>query len=198
MTNISRVRVAFTGFPGAPGVMTLYTLDTATFCDSLQTLLGFIMSWMPLDVTAQIETSGDVINDATGTLVDTWFSDPQAPITGAQGGAYAAPAGALIEWLTDQILDGRRLRGKNFVVPIAASLYETDGTLADANAATLLGGCNDFIAAQSSSFVIWHRPFAGSAAVGTRPARAAHAGGHGLVTACRVPDKVVVLRSRRD
>lgn len=198
MTNLSRCRAILSGFPGAPGVATMYFLDTATYMDSAVTLWTSLANTMPTDVTIQIENSGDVINDATGVLVDTWHEPAVDAIHATLSGTYAAPTGYLIGWETDQILDGRRLRGKTYVVPAGSSMFSANGSLNDATIVGYVEAAQAFITAQSSSFVVWHRPFAGSPAVGTRPARPAHAGGHGLVTACRIPDEAVVLRSRRD
>lgn len=186
MTDLYRVRSALTGFPGGPGVATMYFLDVETAVASVQTFWTEIIARFPSDFHAQVENAGDIINDATGDLTGSWTADAVASTVGDQGDPYPAPAGAVITWLTETVLDGRRLRGRTFCVPYGGLNYQNDGSLAPLAITDLQDGATALIAAQSSSFVIWHRP------------TGAHAGGHGFVTAAMVHDKVAILRSRRD
>ena len=198
MTSIHRVRVGWTGFPGGPGVSTFYTLDTAGFLDDLYTFFYALRGAIPTSVTIQIEGTGDTITDTTGELVSGWTEDAPAAIDCNNSNTYAAPSGAVVDWLTSAVLDGRRLRGRTFLVPVAADAYETNGTLHPDFIAMLQGVSDAFVAAQSGSFVIWHRPRAAKAADGSRKAVTQRDGGHSLVTAAHVPDEACVLRSRRD
>lgn len=198
MTNLSRVRVGLTGFVGGPGVATFYFLDTTTAIPSLRTFWQGLAAAMPSTVHIQVENAGDIINDVNGDLVGAWGDDPVLASNGGAGGAYVAPAGACVSWKTETILDAHRVQGRTFVVPLAAANYEADGTLTAAIIANIQALALEFIIEQSASFVIWHRPFEGRAATETRPAKAAHAGGHALVTSSRVSDRAAILRSRRD
>lgn len=198
MTSLNRVRVGWSGFPGAPGVSTFYFLDVATAVASLVTLFTALRPNCPTDVTWRVESAGDIIEDTTGVITGAWGADPVSDITGSASGTYSAPSGGMIGWETATILDGRRLRGRTFIVPLAGSQYDSSGSLT----ADAYNGMGDsaiaFLVEQSSSFVLWHRPRVAHAADGSRPAVTARTGGHGLVTTSRVPDKAVVLRSRRD
>ena len=198
MTDLYRVRSVWSGFPGGPGVTTMYFLDTATAVDSVHTFFASIADRLPEDVDIQVESAGDVINDATGDLTGAWSTGAVTSIPGTASGSYSAPAGAVVDWLTATILDGRRLRGRTFIVPMSAGLYDGDGTPTTAMLDDLQAAATELITEQSSSFVLWHRPFAGSPAVGSRPARPAHDGGHGFITTAHVPNFTAVLRSRRD
>lgn len=186
MTELYRVRTALTGFPGGPGVTTMYFLDVATAVASVHTFWTDIIAKFPTDFHAQVENFGDIIEDTTGELTGAWSADAVTGLVGDQSDPYPAPAGAVITWGTDTILDGRRLRGRTFCVPYGGLNYEADGSLAGASITDLQGGGDALIVGQSTSFVIWHRP------------TGSHAGGNGLVTSCVVHDKVAVLRSRRD
>lgn len=176
----------------------MYTLDVNTFITSLHTLLGNVQAAIPTDVRMQIQASGDIINDVDGALLDTWTFPATTPVQGTNAAVYAAPAGMILGWDTKTVLDGKRVRGRNFLVPLAGDQYETNGSLLNATVTAFEAFCASFIFEQSQSFVIWHRPRAARAAVGTRPALTAHVGGHALVTTSRIPDRVAVLRSRRD
>lgn len=185
MVDISRVRTAWTGFVGAPGVTTMYFYDTATAVDSVHTFFNNIQTYLPSDVHLQVENVGDVIDDATGNLVDTWTSDSVGEVTGSDGGSYAAPAGAVVDWLTNTIGAHRRLRGRSFIVPLADACYQSDGTLDTTHRAGIQSAASGLVEAQSASFCVWHRGVGG-------------AGSSGLVTSAFVPDLVAILRSRRD
>jgi hypothetical protein len=141
---------------------------------------------LPNTVTVDVQETGDVIDDATGTLTGAWSTSPVLPVVGTSAAAYAAPAGWAATWNTTTIVGGKRLKGRTYLVPGAASMYQTDGSIEPVILAALQGYTNTFMAAASGDLVVWHRPVGG---VG---------GSHGLVTSARVNDKVVVLRSRRD
>jgi hypothetical protein len=200
MTNLNRIRVQWTGFNGAPGVSTFYSLDTATVMESLHTLFDSLSSRLPNTVTCVIEPSGDVIDDTTGDIVGAWAGTPQAAVTGTQTQGYQAASGAQLSWGTSTILDGHRLRGRTFLVPLAGNMFSGTGQLQEINRAAMETSALAYLVSQDASFVIWHRPFAGRAADPTRgiKAKAAHPGGHGLVTTAKCPAGGVVLRSRRD
>lgn len=198
MVDLSRVRVLLTGFPGGPGVSTFYFLDTATALPSLYSMYLNIAPRLPSDVTVTIDPSGDKISSVTGEITGAWGGDPQAQVVGSDAGVYGAAQGGLITWETNTILDKHRVRGRTFFVPLVGSSFFTNGSLAPSAVADLRSVGASFVISQSSSFVIWHRPFKGSAATATRPARAPHVGGFGLVTGHSVPAKGAILRSRRD
>jgi len=185
MTEISRVRSVWTGFPGGPGVTTMYFLDTATAVADLRTFWALFSGALPADVHIQVENAGDIIEDSTGALTGAWSSESVAVVNGASTEAYSAPSGACINWLTETIGPHRRIRGRTFIVPLANEAYQNDGSLSPTVLAEFHDHAESFIVSQSSSFVVWHR---GTGSDGT----------NGLVTAASVHDMVAVLRSRRD
>lgn len=198
MTTLFRVRVALTGFPGGPGVSTFYFLDVSTAIESLNQMYQTMVGAFPLDCTINVERTGDKIEDTTGVLVGSWVGGVTAPIVGTANGVYAAPVGFLMGWETPIIADGHRVRGKTFMVPAVGTVFDHDGSLLNVNVVAFAAAGNTMIAQQAASFVVWHRPRLARAATATQKALAAHPGSNALVTACRVPDKAVVLRSRRD
>ena len=176
----------------------MYFLDTTTAVASLHTFWSAVSGYLPGDVSVMVEAEGDEINDVDGVITGAWSADPVAIIPGGGSGGYAAPVGALFTWSTATILDGHRLKGRTYMVPISDAVMSDRGALQEAPRALLAGAALNFTVEQDASFVVWHRPFAGKPAVGGRPARPAHDGGHGLVTGSSVQAKMAVLRSRRD
>lgn len=198
MTTLLRQRTILSGFQGGPGVATMYFLDVATAIESVSRFWSSLTAILPNTVHITPERTGDTIEDTTGALTGSWIGGVVTASAGQNPGAYSAPSGAVVDWRTATVLDGKRLRGRTFVVPLAAGAYQDDGTLGAGAIGTIQAAATQFIVEQSNSAVVWHRPYKGRAAVGTLPARPAHLGGHGLITASRVPDLAAVLRSRRD
>lgn len=198
MARIERIRVALTGFAGAPGVSTFYAINAASMISPLNTFYSLLAGALPNDVTATVQNTGDVIEATTGALVDTWTGPVQPPTVGANAGTFASPSGATVSWLTPAIMDGHRLKGRTFLVPLGGNSYDTDGSLDFGVMGSIGQRAAELVAASASNFVVWHRPFAGRAATPTSPARPAFSGAFAFVTGYVVPEKVAVLRSRRD
>jgi len=197
MANISRVRVGLSGWLGGPGVCTYYFRDTATAVASLRAMWAVFVGSMPNSVVVQVENAGDKIEEATGVVTGAWTSGPAAVLQGGSAQGFAAPAGLITRWDTEVIADGRRVRGRNFVVPLGVAEYQTDGTINQATRDAFQTAMNSFISQQSTSFVVWHRPRDFRAATADLPELAAHDGSAHLVTAGSIPDRVAILRSRR-
>jgi len=198
MTELHRVRTHFFDFQGGPGICTMYALDVDTFLTDLSTMWSAFVGYMPTGLNVAVEASGDLIEDTTGEITGAWTSDPATLRTGTRDGVYSAPAGGCINWLTSTIVDGRRLRGRTFVVPLGFNTTDASGQLASAVHTTLVNASTDFKNAQDASFVVWHRPVEAKAATAHSEEVVARAGGHGLVTGVKVMPGVAVLRSRRD
>lgn len=153
------------------------------YCSALRPLLSPAISIQALN---EIE----VIDEATGSLDDVLSGAVKTTKIGSNASTnWAAPVGAVITWNTATVHNSRRIRGRSFVVPLASSQYDTDGTLTSSctgaldSAATALrtGGT-------LTELIVWVRPtVAGGGADGTG----------GVVTSHRVPDMGAILRSRR-
>lgn len=198
MASISRVRTILTGFAGAPGVCTMYCLDPATFRPLLRSFWFNVSSEVPTEVNMVIENSGDILDSVSGELTGTWTAGAVDPVQGVNAANHAAPAGAVVNWLTGSVLNGRRLRGRSFIVPLSVSSYDSDGSLAFSSFSKLQGTADTLVSSAVSNFVVWHRPRLAVAATPTAPAVVARAGGHAPVSSSRVSDNVAILRSRRD
>lgn len=173
----------------------MYALEGPTGAEAVSALWEDLLTRMPNDVTAQVEAVGDVLNATTGELTGEWSHAAFTALTGTLTGGFAAPAGACIDWMTDTILDSHRVRGRTFVVPIGGEALQADGTLDPAAVTAFATAGGVAIAASAGNLIVWHRPRVASAGP---PAVTARAGGVAPITACRVRDKVAVLRSRRD
>lgn len=167
---------------------------------ALQTFFTAIRTFIPTGYTLQVENQGDYVADADGTLTGTWSAPAQAAITTSGTGGYAAPVGMQVTWLTDGIHNGRRLRGRSFLVPFTA--LGADGQYLAGAVTALNDAANALRGAAGTKFGVWGRPVIPAAdpaaPAGTpRPAPTV-AGLWSPWTGSRVTNKPVVLRSRRD
>lgn len=198
MAALERVRVAWTGFAGQPGVSTYYFISAAAAMVPLKTLCDQMRSKLPTGVTLIIDPAGDVIESTTGQITGAWNGTAQAASVGEVAGSYAAPAGFAMTWLTSGFFSGRRLKGRTYWVPAAGALFDNDGSLNSIAFSEIAAAAAGFVTASGTNFVVHQRPRAARAATPTSPAIIARGGGFANVTGSRVTDKVAVLRSRRD
>lgn len=200
---VDRVRVEWSGFPGGPGVSTFYVTDGTAAVGPLSTFFGAIRTAIPTDVSINIPALGDKIDPITGLVTGSWAGGTPTPTTGGGVGAYSAPAGAMIKWLTGGIARGHRVKGRTFLVPLLGGMFAADGTLGPDTVIMLQNAATALVSSLATNQFIWSRP-----ALATPQwtdvhgkvhlARAAHVGSVYVVTAGQAVDKSVVLRSRRD
>jgi hypothetical protein len=212
--HILRIKMAWTGFQGAPGFSNFYFRE---FADTdawnptqaqvdgaaarVTTFAGSIIGNLAVGVQLQVQQDAEVIDAMTGDLVDIKAAAAQAAKTAnLTASPYAAASGAVINWRTNVVRNNRRIRGRTFLVPCANSAFENNGTLnsgalsAFSNAATALRDTTG-----SPDLVVWARPTRVKDPVTGKPTGEVLADGtFGVVTGSNVPDLAAVLRTRRD
>ena len=190
MANLHRVVVSWTGNQVKGTAVSVLHFDasasTAPPVAALNTALGGLAGALPLGVTLQVPGSGDTIDASSGQLVSAWTATAPSAITGSGSAQCAAGVGACITFSTALVANGRRVRGRMFVVPLMYNMYDVDGTFTGSGLTSLQNAANAI--AGVAGLVVWHRPKPGTGATG----------GFGAVTSARVRDHVAVLASRRD
>jgi hypothetical protein len=185
--TIHRLRVTWNNFPGAPGYSNFYTRDAdiQSLATAVRAMFEANKGLFPSGMTWTYPSVMDAIDELTGTITG---SDPITPPAGnasTGSGVYAGSAGAVVNWLTDTFVNGRRVRGRTFLVPLAGAQFDTNGSLATSAVSTLQTSAAGLVTAQSGKMCVWHRPT--TFAAGSAP----------FVTGSNVPDLAAVLRSRR-
>lgn len=185
--TMNRVRVAWTGFPGAPGVSTFYFGSSTTDMGALRTFFNAFAALVPANVSMQIASTGDQINETDGHITGTWVGPAQASVAGGGGvGAYSSASGGMVKWVTPQVVNGRRPIGKTFFVPAVTTAFDATGTLLNSLVTTLQAAASALVVAYAGEMKIFHRPGPGGIGVSC------------TIIAGIVQDKQFVLRSRRD
>lgn len=191
---IHRVTVTWSGFPGAPGYTNFFFTGDGSggaAAASRSRVVGFFNEanvLLPIDVSFVIEGEVAVIDELTGSVTDyiAVVSDP-APGNGGMSGGYSAASGAVVTWNTAGVVNGRRVRGRTFIVPLGGGAYQSDGSLSSTTISTLQDAATELVGnGFDSGFGIWSRP------------KASAPGTFWEVNGFRVPDMSAVLRSRRD
>lgn len=205
MANILRVKINWTGFTGSPGYTNLHyeptaggAIDQAAVDSAVNKTAFFLSGWrayQPLQCTTQVDTAVAEIDENTGTIQNFWTGPTVAAGSGADSGNYAAGSGACISLYTADVRNGRRVRGRIFMVPLGSAGLQSDGTLATgaltamrASAAALIDDLDPV------RLTVWVRP---SEIPGPLDPTFIDGGAY-AVTAYSINDKVAQLRSRRD
>jgi hypothetical protein len=162
-------------------------------------LFSGLVTQLPSSVHIAPLTDVRLIEDTTGNLINIYTVTGLPGYQGSGGTTgYSGPSGGCIDWLTGVIHGKHLMVGRTFVVPMVQGAYENNGTLTT-GAVTALANAAEAMRTNNPNvpFGVWGRPRAAS----TRPDGTvvpALAGHFANAISSRVPDKAVVLRSRRD
>lgn len=185
MASLWRIPVVWSGLGGLPGVSVFYGAPAGSLVSDLKTYFTGLVTSCPSGLSWQIPTSGDVIDDATGTLTGGWTDSGGGVVSATGTGAYAAGTGFFTRWQSNIIVNGRRLRGRTFIAPITAANFQSDGTILNSSVVTYQTLADALIT--GADLMIWHRP--------TNPGGTD--GESHNATSAQVVDRVTSLRSRR-
>jgi len=200
MASIIRVKVNWTGFIGSPGYTNLFFETTAAddwtqaYVDvavaKVDTFLGAFPAFLPTGLSAAIDPTVAQLDELTGAMQSVWGVTPPAARTGSSATAYGAGSGLCVTWISGDVRNGRGVRGRTFIVPLAGAGYDNDGTIYG----TLLTNARTAATAlhqdtNGARLVVWHRNPTG---------QIIPEGGAFNIIASNVSDKAAQLRSRRD
>jgi len=176
----------------------MYGLTFGSMLTNIHTFWDAVKNTMPSNVRINVQGFGDIINDATGAITAAWTDSPPGEVVAGTTGAYSAPSGAIVRWTTGSVVDGHKVVGRTFIVPLAGNAYQEDGTLASGIITVIQNAASALVASEGANLQIWSRPRLARAATAKLPALSARAGSAHQVTGVAVPDRAAVLRSRRD
>lgn len=182
---LNRLRVTWNGLGGLPGLSTFYLRDEETDVSAVKTFFTSIKDNFPSALSWDIPNGGDVIDTATGALTGGWTGTNGGTVAATGGsGTFASGVGARVQWTTSTVINGRRVRGSTFLVPLLGACYSSSGDLAATQRGVMQSAATALAA--SDLTVVWHRPDAG-----------ASNGSLVDITGAVVPTRVTTLRSRR-
>lgn len=192
-----RYRMIWTGFQGAPGYSTLYADESAgtaqAFASAVRDMFFTILAptgtatKLPTDVKISGEPLVDHFDELTGNLQGQTPVTPGGQIVGVDTTRFSSPSGMAITWNTGVFLNGRRVKGRTYMVPLGGSAYQADGSLDNAFLTSAQITASAWVTSNVVP-VVWHRP--------TTPG--GQDGSAFNLAAAIIKDKAAVLTSRRD
>lgn len=192
-----RIRTVITGTQGTPGLSTVYATgagvtpiaaDALDMVGRVRTFWNALITMLPSLITAQVQSQVDLIDPATGDLVGGLNPAAPAVVTGTGGAALPFAAAALLVANTGVIVNQRRLQGRTFISPLAATVNNAGNFGTAQSLAVTAAATNMLTGSTTSTPCVWHRPTELFPAAGTQ------APVSGYTT--RIP--YAVLKSRRD
>jgi hypothetical protein len=176
---------------GGTGYSVFHTAAPTTAAEAQSAASAFhtfaqtILSYMPNEVSIVGDTEYRVLNDVTGTLTGVFSVSGGTGGSGSDTANYNRAAGARIDWGTNTIVGGRRLRGRTYIVPLGTGAFDSNGLVSAAGIAALANaGANlvDDLDAVQRPLVVWSRVYGQTA----------------TVTNVQIPPKGAILTGRRD
>jgi hypothetical protein len=191
--SLWRVVADWTGGKIGTGFSNIYfTGGTSTpqaCADATRAFFGSALvtgSNLPTGVNINFRSTVDVVDSMTGHLSNQLPVTAPAAVSGGGTARYSALAGSCVTWRTADFLNGHRVRGRTFLVPLDGGAMQADGTI-DNTALGFMNTAAAALVAAAPELVVWHRP--------TAPA--ATDGAYYVVVSGTAADKSAYLTSRR-
>jgi hypothetical protein len=186
--------VTWNGASGLPGYskfrfigeLSGSTLNTAAA--NLRVLLDAVKAYIPSIVTLSFSPGATWHSDDGTLTAEVAIGSLPANVAGTGAGAYLSATGFLIFWNTGAINGGKKVRGRTYFVPTPVSIAQSDGSVIE-TARTIIQAAATAFATSTPSPAINSRARPGNPAAGNQTVS---------VISATVPDKQVILRSRRD
>lgn len=199
MTLLGRTIVRTTGFVGEPGYNILHWSagvgpgpsdpdGVEEFHDTLESAFTDLSGWFNNQQTITIDDSVDYFDASDGVILGSTV-DPGGPrVIDCTSTSFFITRStcAVLSLRTDKYINGRRLIGRIFLGPLAASVLDGAGQIADGSSAYAAGAFSGAISGLGGRLAVWHRP----------TVAAPTSGDYGDVVSMRVPDTPGNLRSR--
>ena len=154
------------------------------FADNVRAFFLGLQFALPNEVVLSFNSEVLELDTSTGQLLQVHPVTPPNNVAGSATGSYAHASGIRLDWLTPSVLNGRRLRGRTYLVPAASAVFDTSGRLTTTAQNNIKTAGNAYVADMENI---------GSAAVWSRT--------HGIIADVEevgVSPLGAVLRSRRD
>lgn len=192
--TLQRYKVGLTGWPGQPGTMTFYLSPSVTDFSPIRTLCSALAIQVPNGLSFVFPSSVDLFSETTGTMSSTLAITPGATVTSSVTAAtYSGTSGALIRWVTGDFVRGKRVQGRNFIVPLRGAAYANDGSVSSSVTTALQAAAATMISSFGAGLQVWARP----TFTDTKPPVLVNNGSAHTVNSATVPNTPVVMRSRR-
>lgn len=157
---------------------------------ALRTAFQTINRYIPDDITLNFPAEFVRVDARTGQTTEFLNLVPPASVVGGVSGGWAAGAGARLVYATDTVARGRRVRGATYLVPMASSVFGTNGQVTPTVIGEVTSAWQQFIAdatAAGTHLGVLSRPISGEPGTGF----------FARVTGVAVSPRAATLRGRK-
>lgn len=193
--SIQKLVCTWTYGAGSPGYSVFYATGQAGAQMLFSPFWQAVAPYLPPSVSINTPNTGDVIDETTGKKTGTWGTGVVTNTVGTAVAAYAAPCGGRINWSTNAFVNGHKVAGKTYLVPLGSANYSTTGTISSACSNSINAAAVSLYQNSGGALVIWHRPVYD---LSTKPPTLKTPGSVHPIVGAATPTKVSVLTSRRD
>lgn len=187
MPSLSQIVVSWSG-SGVVGagasVFWCQPGDEGGVIAAARTFFNSCAALLPNTTQLSFPTSGNVIDELSGKVSGGWTAGAVSPLSFTGSSTWANGVGMRVKWNTIGVVNGRKVVGATFLVPLLLTSYEGAGNLFSGTITTVQGAAAAFVSA-TPTIRIYSRK------------TPLHAGISFPVLSATVPDKVSWLRSRR-
>jgi Rieske Fe-S protein len=206
MANIGKIATAWAGTSGGPGITQMYVEDIGsaaltqsqaqTAVNAMRTFWNALITLLPDELVLTVQPVVDQYDPQEGTLQGTiTAATAPASVGGTSTAGYSMAAGFKVNLQTNNIRNGRRVRGSIFVVPASSSAYSNVGTIASATRTTINSAAATMlstIVTANMNIIVWGRPLRDDQGALLRN------GTVNYVQSLETNEKSAILRGRRD
>lgn len=196
--TIAQLQVTWKGLPGGDGFSFFYVSSTAASISPLPTFFDAIKAFFPLKINWVVNPFWKFIDETTGKMTGAGGGGPQPTITATGADAFAPQTGVQVRWETAGFENGRRVKGRTYLVPCVGAQFGSNGVPSATMCNTINAAADVMRQAYTGNLVVWHRPLydydvpEGSDPILKRPGKSI------AVTSTVCPTKAVTLNARRD
>jgi hypothetical protein len=202
MGEVAQIITVQNGYTGAPGYSSHFFFGDPMSPSSVNSAVAAVRAyWFTIrtlmggDWSASINLDVSILDEATGDLLRVQGATDPGAVAGPGSAGHAGGVGACSSWGTAAVHGTRRLRGRTFIVPLAANQYESNGTIVGSSLTQLRDATTTLAAV--ANFGVWGRP-RDAYTDEDGDIHPALTGEWAACTSGTVKDKVAILRSRRD
>jgi hypothetical protein len=200
MVNVSTVTVIWQGFTGAPGYshFRFQELVDAAACNAAGAAVrAFFLAQQAVWQTGwsfQVQPTVQQNDIGTGLLTsERAMTTTPAVVNGTANATttYEGGSGYVINWITNSVHNGRKIRGRTFIVPATGQSFSADGTISPATQTSAQTAAAALMNDTATELSVWSRFW--------DTAKPPNQTGGSLtpVTGVLVPDRAAQLRTRR-
>lgn len=119
--------------PGGGTGYSVFHTDTAgdaataaLIAAQIRTFFNSLAPNIPDDVSITFDT--EVLDlDLAGVLINVWAIAAPAAVVGGSSGEYSRAQGVRFDWVTGAIVNGHRLNGRTYIVPVISAVFDSTG-----------------------------------------------------------------------